>query len=352
MEPELSAIVITRNEQVRIGACLDACVRATEAAKREGLIREGEVLLVDSASTDRTIEIARAHPVTIVRLPPEWPLSSAAGRFVGVRHARGSLLLFVDGDYVLFPDWLPAAIRALRADDRVAAVCGRDIEEFTGDSVLTRHGKALVDSLRREPTAIPVGLYRRSALAAVGGIHPFLRGAEDRDVAYRLREAGLRLVRIDRDMGTHRWADEGPLDFVTYFRSVLWWSIGDGQLFRIRRDVPSLVADIRRRYANVRYVRNYLVGLGLAVIVLANLAALLGVAMWAAAGADLGVLIALVAAKAMRRAPWREFLFHLHVVPYSVIRHGGFLAGFLRSPAHPSRYPTGEAVEPPGSAGP
>lgn len=347
MASSLSVIVIARNEEVKIGACLDSCVRSIQAAKSQGLIDRGEIVLVDSASTDRTVEIAKAYPATIVHLPAEWHLSAAAGRFVGTRHVTGDLLLFVDGDFVLIPEWLPEAIRALLRDEKIAAVCGREIEELTGDSLLTRRLKSRIESLVAEPTAVNVGLYRRGALMSTGGIHPFLRGAEDRDVAYRLREAGYHLIRIDREMGTHRWSDRGALDFITYFRSVIVWSIGDGQLYRIRKEVRTAIADIRRRYANARYVHNYLLGLGGTLLLLTNLAAVFSFGPWIAVAADLSILLALLAVKSARRQTWKELLFSFHVFPYSIVRHGGFLAGFLRPPPDPSRYPTGErAVEP------
>jgi len=339
----LTAIVIARNEEARIGACLDACLRAIDRSRTEGLIQKGDVILVDSASTDRTVEIARRFPVSIVHLPPDWPLSAAAGRFVGLRHARGDLVLFVDGDYVLFPEWLAPAIRTLQSDPAVAAVCGKDLEEATGDSLLMRYEKALVESLRGEPAAVPVGLYRRRALESVGGIHPFLRGAEDRDVAYRLRDAGLHLVRIDEDMGVHGWADRGALDFITYFRSVLAWSIGDGQVYRIRRGVRNLVADTRRRYLTVRHLVNYLLGLGLLALVLVNLSGLV-IGPWVPLAADAFALAAFLGTGWAKSWGPRETVFRLHVFPYSLIRHAGFLAGFLHPPPEPSRYPKGERV--------
>ncbi len=303
-----------------------------------------EVVLSDSASTDRTIEIARRFPITIVQLLPDWPRSPGAGRHVGFRHARGSLILFVDGDYVLAEDWLPEAVRTLRGQPEVAAVCGTDTEETTGESVLQRFQKHLLESSAGEPEAIPVGLYRRSALEQVGGFHPFLRGAEDRDLAFRLRAAGYRLLRLSRKMGIHRWADRGPLDYVTYFRSVFSWSIGDGQLFRGRRAVPRVARDMRLRYANIRHLENYLLTLVVAILVLSAAVAIIVPSLQPLL--FLYLAFGLVLERLRRTRGWsrRETAFMLHVIPYSVIRHAGFVIGFLRKPRSPSEYPRGELV--------
>ena len=341
---DLSAVVITRNEEARIAACLEACLASIRRARGEALIRTAEVILCDSASTDRTVEIARRYPVTIVQLLSTWPLSAAAGRYVGTRHVRGDLVLYVDGDYVLSEDWLSSAIRALRGDPATAAVCGRDIEEFTGDSLLLRAAKRSIEALTGEPEAVPIGLYRREALEAVGGVHPFLKGAEDRDVAHRLRAAGYRLRRLPVDMGVHRWAESGPLDYITYFRSVLVWSLGDGQTVRVRWRSPRVRAETVKRYASVRHLGNHLLGLTLVALLAANVLWALLPLTWPVAVADAAFAGSLLAVGRSRGWTWREVAFEFHVVPYSLIRHAGFLLGFLRRRRDPAEYPTGERV--------
>src|SRR2546430_2097659 len=124
MRGDLAVVVITRNEEARIGECLASSLRAVREAKEAGLIRSAEIVLVDSASRDRTIEVARRFPITILGLDERWPLSAAAGRFVGLRNTDSELVLFVDGDYVLSERWLPLAIRTIRSERQIGAVCG------------------------------------------------------------------------------------------------------------------------------------------------------------------------------------------------------------------------------------
>ncbi len=344
MIADLAVVVIARNEEVRIRASIAACLSSLQRALVANLVRTWELVLVDSASTDRTVEIAKEFPITIIKLGADWPLSAAAGRFVGLRNTDSDLVLFVDGDYVLFDDWLPEAIRAIRKEQRIGAVCGRDVEEATGDSLLMRFSKQSTESLVGEPEAIPIGLYRRQAITEVGGIHPFLRGGEDRDLACRLRAAGYQLLRINHVMGLHRWSDAGPLNFITYFRSVLVWSIGDGQSLRARFEFRPIRDAALRRYANVRHLFNYMVGLVLVAFAIANSALLSAAALPYVLLSDFALFLVLQSVRKRRGWTWRELLFRFHVVPYSIVRHSGFIAGFLFRPRDPLRYPTGEQI--------
>ena len=76
MEPLISAVLIVRNEQERLPACLDALADVVD-----------EIVVADTGSTDRTFEIAQAHTDRVVRVP--WTNDFAAARNAAVAHARG-----------------------------------------------------------------------------------------------------------------------------------------------------------------------------------------------------------------------------------------------------------------------
>src|SRR5436190_17729397 len=100
----LSVVVIGKNEEKHIAECLRSVLVAAEAAGG------AEVVYVDSASTDRTVEIVRALGVRTLALRPEWRLSPAAGRYVGFHNTSGELVMFVDGDTIIERDWLRRAV--------------------------------------------------------------------------------------------------------------------------------------------------------------------------------------------------------------------------------------------------
>ena len=98
-EIDLSVVLVTKNEESHIAACIESALKETEGLR-------AEIILVDSASDDRTVEIASRYNTTIIQLDRRNLLSPSAGRFVGTRHARGRFILFLDGDMQLLPGWL------------------------------------------------------------------------------------------------------------------------------------------------------------------------------------------------------------------------------------------------------
>ena len=81
----LSIIIPTKNEEAHLGALLK------ELAAQS--FRDTEIIVADARSTDRTRDIAARYKARIVNGG-----SPGEGRNVGVEHARGDLLLFLDAD--------------------------------------------------------------------------------------------------------------------------------------------------------------------------------------------------------------------------------------------------------------
>lgn len=220
----LSVVVITENEEDRVRECIESIFETCRA------VPSFEVILVDSASTDRTVEYATDYPITVLRIPDEHTVSCGAGRYVGDRVARGELVLHVDGDMTLTESWLPRAIEQLE-DSNIAAVEGT-LDESTQVGVVD------VDKVGG------VMLYDAAALAEVGGFDPYLLGYEDVDVGFRLKEAGYRLVRLPEVSAIHH--DDGA-----FAEPVRRWQQGyltaPGQTIRKWARSPSMLWRLLRR---------------------------------------------------------------------------------------------------------
>jgi glycosyltransferase involved in cell wall biosynthesis len=85
----LSAIILTKNEEARIGACLD------------GVSWADERIVVDTGSTDKTISIATQKKATVIR---EVSGNFSRIRNTGARRAKGEWLLYVDADEIVTPE--------------------------------------------------------------------------------------------------------------------------------------------------------------------------------------------------------------------------------------------------------
>ena len=212
---------MTYDEADRIESCLDAIFEGCRP------FDPVEVVVVDSRSTDGTVELAAEYPVDVYRLPTTPEPTPGAGRYVGTEYTSADRILFVDGDTVLEPSWLGAAVDRLAADPAVAGVDGHFNET-------DRVTETTVSSLRG------IALYDRSALAAVGGFDPHLQSLEDVELGVRLRGAGYRLVRLPLVAGHHPF-DEGITELRRRWRRGYFH--GRGQLLRKGASEPRLLAE-------------------------------------------------------------------------------------------------------------
>ncbi len=86
--PQLSVVIVTRNEEDRIRACLDAVAWADE------------VIVIDAESEDKTASIARELTDHVIVRP--WP-GYAAQKNYGLDLARGAWILSLDADEIVSP---------------------------------------------------------------------------------------------------------------------------------------------------------------------------------------------------------------------------------------------------------
>jgi glycosyltransferase involved in cell wall biosynthesis len=188
----LSVVVIARNEERHIGQCLDALMHALQSMPGT------PVILVDSGSTDRTVEIASAYPVEIYSYAgPVY--SAAAGRRVGFERTDTRYVLFVDGDCCIEPGWIEVALRQLEHDQSAAVVYGARREVFEGTT-----GEAAAAA----PAAKEYGLggnalYRAGVLRSAGGFNPYLKAGEEAELLGRIVALGYHPVATPEVMFTH-----------------------------------------------------------------------------------------------------------------------------------------------------
>jgi glycosyltransferase involved in cell wall biosynthesis len=118
-----SVIIRTKNEQAGLGATLEAVLGQNH--------RPHQVLVIDSGSRDRTLEIARRYPVCTLSIPPaEWGYSRALNR--AAAHAHGEVLVCLSAHCLPVDErWLGNLLRHFD-DDRVAGVWGPQLRPGRG----------------------------------------------------------------------------------------------------------------------------------------------------------------------------------------------------------------------------
>lgn len=89
--PRLTVCMIAKNEEKFLGRCLESI---------RGLA--DQIVLVDTGSTDRTVEIAKQHGAEVYFRP--WDFNFSAARNEAIRHATGDWILILDADEELPAD--------------------------------------------------------------------------------------------------------------------------------------------------------------------------------------------------------------------------------------------------------
>lgn len=194
--PLVSVVIIGRNE----GARLQRCLRSVDAMVRNGFTTE--VLYVDSGSTDTSLASAAASGARTLALNAART-TAALGRNAGWRQATGELILFLDGDTVLDPNFVAACLPEF-ADPEVAIVWGHRRELDPRGSIYNRvldldwiYAPGLTSFCGGD------ALFRRDVLAATGGFDETLIAGEEPELCRRITARGGRILHVDRPMTGH-----------------------------------------------------------------------------------------------------------------------------------------------------
>jgi hypothetical protein len=221
-EMRVSVILTVHNYADYVGEAL----HSVALSNIEGL----EVVAVDDASTDHSIDAIRAAcaevpwlPVTLVRRGRNGGLPAA--RNLAVAHARADLLFILDADNAVMPHGIGKLARALEANPDAAFAYGI-IQAFG------INGPAgLMNWLDWDPRRLRHGNYidamsmiRRSALDAIEGYSTdaALYGWEDFALWVAMANAGLEGIRIPEFVARYRVSAHSMISLTNIDSSAAW----------------------------------------------------------------------------------------------------------------------------------
>ena len=198
LEPFVSILVPAYNE----GAVIQGSIRSLMQLDYPRY----EVIVIDDGSSDDTYRKAAAfegtHGRCEVRVVHQANGGKAHALNTGIRAARGSLVLCMDGDSALAVETLRRAVRHF-VDPNVGAVAG-SVKVVNRDNVLTAlqaleyiEGLNMVRSAQAFFRVVniipgPIGVFRRDALLRIGGYEADTF-AEDCDLTLRLLIEGWQI---------------------------------------------------------------------------------------------------------------------------------------------------------------
>ncbi len=202
----VSIVVPVRNEERHLAACIASLVAQDRDPGRY------EVLVVDGESTDRTLQIAgeaaSRHPQVRVMANPGRTV--ACGRNLGLAHARGEVVAFVEGHARVGPAFVGLIERAFQRDG--VSCLGRTVEQHLpgGNAVQKATGLLRKSRLGRNPHSLRFGgadgrlvdpltvatVYHRSVFERVGTFDEALTTNEDVEFNWRVRALGIRALHV------------------------------------------------------------------------------------------------------------------------------------------------------------
>jgi cellulose synthase/poly-beta-1,6-N-acetylglucosamine synthase-like glycosyltransferase len=237
MTPTVTVIVPAHNEEEGLPATLESVLGQTAPP--------AEIIVIDDGSADRTGEVARGYGVTVLT-PPRNLGSKAKAQNYALPHCTTDLVLAVDADTVLAPDYIEQITPAF-ADPEVVVAAGSVQTRFTrtvwerGRSIeylFGFHWHRPIQQLANSPVVCSgcCSAFRRDALVAFGGF-PERTIVEDMDLTWSQQIAGRKAVYVGAAVA---WAADPKS--LTYLRKQVWrWMAGFFQ--NVRLHLPRLIID-------------------------------------------------------------------------------------------------------------
>lgn len=165
MQPRISAIMLTYNREDLVARAIESILAQT--------MTDFEYIIVDNGSSDKSGDIADEYATRDSRIQVVHIAKSniGTGRNVGLDHARGKYITFIDDDDTAEPDMLEFLYQLAEENDADIALCGSTKEvngEFLDNCVfdeklLMTPEEAVVTLLKRKKynAAMPSKLLRR-----------------------------------------------------------------------------------------------------------------------------------------------------------------------------------------------
>ncbi|MET7330696.1 glycosyltransferase family 2 protein [Nonomuraea sp. NPDC005650] len=310
----ITVIIPAHNEESGLPATLHSI--KTQSVPPE------KIIVVDDGSTDRTGEVATSYDgVTLLR-PPCNLGSKARAQNHALPHCDTDLVLAVDADTVLAPDYIERIKPAF--DDPVVGVAAGNVQtRFTRtpwergrstEYLFGFHWHRPIQQLANSPMVCSgcCSAFRRTTLTEFGGF-PERTIVEDMDFTWSQQLEGRKAVYVSDAMA---WAADP--ETLTYLRKQVWrWMAGFMQ--NVRLHLPRLITrkPMLATWIIVALLEIILAPLWWATPLILTFAMhrpISGTLAWWAGGELLLTIPALLYAAKRRRLPIRQVLFNLPFV--------------------------------------
>lgn len=198
---------------------------------RRQKLPEFEILIIDSSSSDRTLEIAKAHAVRTLCIPKK-DFGHGRTRTLGAKHCLGEILVFLTQDALPVDESsLPRLVAAFDGDRRVGAAFGRQFA-YENATPFARHlrlfnypdtsyTRSFSDrttwGIKAAFCSNSYAAYRRTALESVKWFEEHLILGEDTHTCAKLLKSGFLLRYVSESAVYHSHNYTLSQEFKRYF---------------------------------------------------------------------------------------------------------------------------------------
>jgi len=216
MMPRVSIIILNFNGKQFLEKCLSSVFQTKDS--------NFEVIFVDNGSSDGSVDLVhekfcdRAN-IKIVACAKN--MGYPIGNNIGVRHARGEYLIFLNPDTWVEPDWIFNLVKVLESDSTIGIAQAKLLlDKNTIDSVggeLNCYGFGRIRGHKEADNGqydkiseifYPSGaafITRKKLWEMIGGFDPiYFIGHEDADLGWRVWDSGYRVVMAPEAIVYHK----------------------------------------------------------------------------------------------------------------------------------------------------
>ena len=195
--PRCSVVIRAYNEANHIGRLLEGLRRQGTAGHQS--VQDTQIILVDSGSSDATVDIAAGYGAEVVHIRPE-EFSFGRSLNLGIAQARAEMVVIASAHvYPVYPDWLERLLAPF-ANPQIALTYGKQRgapeSYFSEQQIFARWYPDHSNPLQAVPFCNNANAAIRRSLWEQYPYDESLSGLEDLDWAHRMVEAGHRLAYV------------------------------------------------------------------------------------------------------------------------------------------------------------
>lgn len=225
MKPEISVIIPCLNELNTIGSVVSA---ASDELSKAGF--DYEIIVVDNGSNDGSERVAKSHGANVIHSEAR---TIAGVRNAGVEVSRGRVLVFLDADIVVQPNWgqvFRTEYNRMMENDNFITGSPAHVPDNI-QPILYSWYKALSDNVRDTHRGTGHMIVSRNTFKKIGGFDQNFITNEDFNFCSQAKKHGV-IIDSNPEMKVFHYGY--PNSLIDFAKREMWHGLGDCKNWKSR----------------------------------------------------------------------------------------------------------------------